>query len=469
MQDYIKILAGTTLRYLRREDGLTEGRQSAEINQSSVLAFTALNSEKVRSIMQPGVIAEWGGRRYCICGDSGVNMVRSTNGVFFQIEMKEIWYLLSKKYVTAYNIDLASSSEFDHIDTHMVVLKGNETHPVYVNGSQISNPHQVGTAPYMFYSILHGTGWSLDAKYAAYWPDGKFDLETDKKSVMENIETLQSLFGGMLFWDSVNQKVALVDEQKYQVFSGFRVRYRHNLKGIERTENRNVTTRLYVYGNNNLNISAVNSGKEYIENTSYTTQLLEDVATNNDIYDQASLLTWGVRQSEILCRPRYQYNIDVLMNPSLEMTSQKMPKIGELAEIIDEEIVGEPIRRRVLAVDQNILNASDCMLRIGDVIETFEGKFRDVQNMSAVTNVISTSANQVVGSAINLNGIPISAGNITGTIPAARIDWNGAQGMTLNIGAVNTSALSIAINGTIKTVGAKTIAGQTGLFLYVEQ
>lgn len=497
MEKYIKIYAGQEVDYLLRSDGITEARQPLEINVSSLLTFT-INSKspKVKNLYYPDLIAECGGRRYCISGDNGVNKSRAIDGVYLNVEMKELWYELSKTTVTAHNIDIATSTQFDHIDQHMVVLLGNSTYPVNINGNDIENPYEVGTAPYMFYSILYATEWNLDPRYSGYWPDGKFDLETDKKGVLENIQLLQSFYGGMLFWDSVNMLVALVDENKYQKFSGYEVRYGYNLIGIEKRENRNITTRLYVYGNENLNIAAVNDGLEYIDNFSYTSRILEDIITNNDIYDQSPLLQWGQRQSEILCRPRYEYNIEILKYAENGFAQRPQPILGELARVIDDEIVGEPVLRRILSIDQSVFDESDCNLKIGDVIETFEGKFKDVTNTTTTTQIVTTSFNQVTGTAIS--NAPLNTSNLVGTIDTSRltgivsaenVDWQGAQGETLNIDIVNARAaetetvnatqlyagqlyagqLSLVIGGIQKPVGVKAIEGQAGLFLYVEQ
>lgn len=391
---------GTELDYLTVNDKINDARQIISINESSTLEFQLEMHSRKWSYFEGGMTAEVNDRVYCIWGEDSIGRSRDLSGTHLPVKLKEIWYKLSKKYITAYNIDIATSAEFDHIDQHMVVLLGNSPDPLYVNGASVTNPYTIGTAPYMFYSVLYGSGWSLDARYASYWPDGVFDLETDKKSVLDNIELLQDFYGGMLFWDSKNMRIALVDEEKYQTYEGYNIRYGKNIVGIERKDNRNIITRLYPYGNSSLNIAAVNNGKEYIDNFTHTTEVLEDILTNANIYTQESLLAWGKRQSAIYAKPRYTYSVDIYKYSDANNVAIPQPELGKLARVFDAEVAGDPVNQRILKIDQNVFVEHDCNITVGDVIRTFEGTYRDIESAANVTNNTVSDSGQVSGSVV---------------------------------------------------------------------
>lgn len=440
--DYrIKLRQGSELDYLLQTDGVSDCRQKVVLNESSTLEFLLeVKSKKWRYFTGPGLTAEVNGRVYCTVGDSGVAAQRNKDGLRMPITMKELWYKLGYKYITAYNINPATSSEFDHIDTHMVVLLGNSSSPLYVNGTRRNNPHAVGTAKYMFWALLQDTGWTLDSRYDAFWPDGVFDLETDKKHVLDNILLLQSLYGGMLFWDSKNMRVALVDEKKYQQNDGYEVRYAKNLIGIERNENRDIYTRLYAYGNGNLNLAAVNGGREYIDNTSYTTEVLEGIVTHSDIYTQSSLLTWAKRQSEVYCKPRYTYSIDVLKYREKEHPAYPQPQLGHIARVFDPEIAPNGVKQRILSIDQNVYNEYDCKLAIGDTVNTFEGTLKDIVKAKEKTKDVIANTSQITGNIVR------------GEIPALTASNTYWTGVTTNlsggISMVNQKADNIQLQVT---------------------
>lgn len=403
----IILLAGNEKDYLTRNDTIRDCRQKITINQSSTLEFQLEKSDrKWAYFSKPDMTAEVNDRIYCVWGEDSVKISRDMSGTHLPVVLKELWYKLGRKYITAYNINIATSAEFDHIDQHMVVLLGNSGDPLYINGIRVTNPYIVGTAQYMFWCMLYGSGWTIDTRYANYWPDGVFDLETDKKSRLENIQLLQSLYGGMLFWDSKNKRVALVDENKYQLYEGFQVRYAKNLVSIERKDDHDIITRLYPYGNSFLNIAAVNDGKEYIDNFAYTTEIREGILIHNDIYTQESLLKWGKQQSELYRKPRHEYSVDIYKYAEETGRAIPQPELGKLGKVIDPDIAPIPVTKRILSMDQNVFVDYDCSIIIGDRIRNFEGKFKEIEDDASTA-----------GTAISGTG-QISGGSIRGSTPA---------------------------------------------------
>src|SRR5690606_381395 len=104
--------------------------------------------------------------------------------------------------------------------------------------------YPVGSAGHALYALLQGTGWTIDTVDV----EGIYDLETEKESILSNINKVQELWGGYLVWDSINKTVSLRDETLWQNYTGFQIRYAKNLKGITRTDDYDLVTRLYPVG-----------------------------------------------------------------------------------------------------------------------------------------------------------------------------------------------------------------------------
>ena len=85
-----------------------------------------------------------------------------------------------------------------------------------------------------------------------------------------------------------------------------------NVKEIEKNISKDIVTRAYVYGKNNLNIKSVNSNVEYLDNFSYTPQIIKKILINNDISDPNQLKLWGTMQLEKLCKPRFNIVVDFI-------------------------------------------------------------------------------------------------------------------------------------------------------------
>lgn len=427
---------GSQVDYLIPGD-VSNCRQKSEINGDSTLTFDInLASKKAEYFKDYGMTAECNGREYIKYGENGPEFSRNASETLVSVTLHESWKRLNKKFITVANLK-TPSSEFDHIDQHMVVLLGNSSDPLIINGSTVTAPFTVGTAQYLFWCILYGSGWSLDTSFAAYWPDGKFDLETDKKSVLENIEILQSLFGGMLLWDSKKKTVALVDEKKYIVSNGFTARYKHNLIGISKKENHDIVTRLYIYGSDNLNIAALNQGKEYLDNFTVTNDVLEGIVQNSNIFTQEYLLEWGKQQLSLVSRPRYTYSIDILIYPDKKELAR--PYIGHIARVIDEAVVGGQTDQRILMVDQNVFEQWDCKVTIGEPSNTFSGAIKDFKE----------AKEQVKNSINNLNKIP--GGSISGSIrelDLSNIKW---QQITSGISS-DLSSYKTQTNNSLSTI-----------------
>lgn len=144
---------------------------------------------------------------------------------------------------------------------------------------------------------------------------GVFNCETDAKDIFENIKLIQELWGGVIVFDSLHKVIHYRDEDKegsdFNTWNGFTIKRGKNLTASPSVSwNADIITRLYPLGADKLNIALVNNGKRYVDDFSFTDEVLEGYVDQPNIYDtlddggMLQLLYWSQREVSKVCRPR---------------------------------------------------------------------------------------------------------------------------------------------------------------------
>ena len=386
---YITDKNGAVLTKLRERDGISECYIDNKQNGESTLSFTMLtNSEKYEFLSNAENLIIADGKVYTQLydGDSFNEKKDTSNKNSVQINLVELQYLLGKAYVTAYN----STTTYDHIDNTMVVILSGGIDELTVNGVQIVNPYEKGSAAYALYAILYGTGWSVGIVDV----DGKFDLESEKASILENIKAINNLWGGILIFDSLNKVVSLRSEEIYQPYNGYGIRFQFNETGLERNISKNIVTRLYVYGKDGLNIASSNGGKEYLEDYSYTSTPLYGLVENNDISNVGDLIVWGKRELEKLSTPQVTLKISLIDRPLLEGNGVSF-SVSDIVDVADEDLSESRYRARVTEKKYDFFRPWICSsVTLGDEKEVFAAKIKYALNSAdKVNNLVDLMGN----------------------------------------------------------------------------
>lgn len=291
----------------------------------------------------------------------------SNNKKIVTFELIERFKELSKKYITCYNNNTAT------IDTHVVSLVsgGNQGAEIINSDGSISyvgSSFQKGSAGYALSIILVESGWGIDIVDV----DGTFDLETEQKTIRENIDEIVNLWGGILVIDSANKFVSLRSGELYKPGNGFRLDTSvKGIRSIKRTISRNIYTRAYVYGKDGLNIKSVNNGKEFIDNNVYTSDVFETILINNAIDNSTQLYNWGSIELAKIAKPRAQFDIDFDDIKALNGTQSF--KLNDIVTVKDEALAID-YSMRVVSKEYNPFKPYSCKASFGDVLEKLEDK-----------------------------------------------------------------------------------------------
>lgn len=355
-----------------RIDMMIEPTVTIESNGASTFTFSMnMYSQKWQDISDPENIYLVDGRKYVCLNETGIVTENET----VTVTAYETWKLLEKRYVQAYNVP----KEDEFIDDQTVCLLPKSTEPLVVNGvTYTNNPYPRGSAGYNYWALLQGSGWTLafcdviaDGFNAAE-DYGVFNVETDQKDLLYNLEHVRDLYGGIFEWDSVNQTLSVHDSFKWNNDYGFEIRKGKNLQTLTISMDTDITTRLYPLGENSLNISAVNNGKRYVDDFSYTTAIYEKNLQNSDIYDQKQLLYWGQEQVKKLSRPRKNINCEIVDVRTVEGREYETFDINHLATVVYSDGPEQTLTKetlRIISWTYNVFAPYQATIELGDKLQ----------------------------------------------------------------------------------------------------
>ena len=291
--------------------------------------------------------------------------------------------LLSRRYVRAWN----STTGFENIDTFMVVILSNGNLDLYNNDVLVESIHPKGSSGYVLDALLYGTGWKTgicDVK-------GVFDFETDQIDIYENILKVQSIWGGILIFDSLNKIIHHRDETVFLPYSGYEVKAEKNMQSLEQMYNNKIITKLCPLGEGGLNIKSVNNNSEWLTNYSYTDSVLEGIVNNPDIYDASQLKMWGQRMLQDLCKPRKELTVKLVLLNKKKGYELETIELNDIVEVFNYNNSNETEQLRVVSYDYGIWDNSDAVVELSDV--TLESTDIFKKNVQATNNINNGTLN----------------------------------------------------------------------------
>lgn len=298
-------------------DGLTDEYIDDQQNGPCTLTFRLpTDSEKWPYIAGRNRLYV-GGKEFVLATEDGEEITRQNLKVTGAVIMQESWVLLGQKYVTVVNDGTVPAW----------------SQVIIVSGGTGSAHFSAGTAGCALEKVTDGSGWTVGTVDVP----GTQDLETEQLSVLANIKKIQEIWGGILVWDSENHIVHLRPET-WQPHSGLQIRYAKNLKHIAKKTDHKIVTRAYPFGLDGLDISVITGGNIYIDNTSYTSEILEDIWTNQEIDDALELYNWAEKKLALMCKPRDNYKTTMVDLTTLpEWNHEASPQTSYMADVIDPE------------------------------------------------------------------------------------------------------------------------------------
>ena len=399
----VKTAAGIRAAFLSpKSDKLKDAYVDCRLNGESTLEFLLpANSSKI-DILTPECQIWTTNKVYNILKDEASEIVMDESGKrWASFRAVERWAELETKFIEPYisNDPLNPTPA----DLSVIIISG---------GTDLSGGlYAVGSAEHALFVALDGSGWTIGTVDVT----GTHDIEMEKKSRFQLIKEIQSVWGGLLVWDSVNKTVSLRDGNVWQDYSGFQIRYAKNLKHISRTANNSMMTKVYPFGADNLDISSVNDGVKFLTNDTYTSTIFVGVKEYPDIYDAQELKDKATTDLAQICRPRYTYRTKMVDLRTLPEYNHEDFSLGEFVDVIgaNAEI---NVQERVTRHKYNLFQPWICETEAGDFSERFVDSLKSSFDVTDFIKKITTSKSQI--SAFHL----VDESVITAKIASAAVD-----------------------------------------------
>ncbi len=343
------------------------------------------------------------------------------NGTTFDSLLIEFKYpnMGAIKRNTTPKCTLAYGAEVVDEHTFIILPKADKKYKLTINGVQYEDSEVKdsrgmvmprGSGGYAMWAALKNSGWTLGvcdviAKgFDTSIDYGCFNVETDMKDVLTIIMDIQSLYGGILDWDSEHQVLNYRAEnsESYQAYDddfnkwkGYQFREGKNLTNQPViTYDNNIITKAYLLGYGNLNVKKVNNDKTYIEDYSYSNATYTGYLTQELIYDtndeggQKQLLYWGKKELAKYCRPRRKVSMQVTDIRTVKDHEHEVFDINDIVQAYyhDDQDNSEHIEElRVILWEYNVFAMWDCVVELGDKTQNEEEIFQLIYNKSLKT------------------------------------------------------------------------------------
>ena len=239
--------------------------------------------------------------------------------------------LIKEKMYT--KISYNNNDEWMVIDTIEDVGSGDEkymTVTAFTNVYETSNRKinelnlEVVNPEEYYDAVLNDVAWSIGT-IDPLFKDIYRSVELSNTTVLEAIITGAETFGAVLDFDTENKRINLIDIDSRAKYRGLNINYSNFLQSINRKRSVDeMTTRLYVYGSEDLSIENVNpTGMRYLEDFTYFLYPFERDENKNVIKSS-------------------HYMSDELAHAILdknELSKEYQPQIKAMQEEIDEETI----------------------------------------------------------------------------------------------------------------------------------
>lgn len=370
--EYIEVRSptGSPVAYISPEsDGLKECWPDINLNGATTLLLSLpIGSDKWAYLTDENCIIA-GGKEYVLLKPDAIELVRDGKKIWGKVVAQESWTLMGKQYATVSNDPTNPTPSWSQVSI--------------LSGGASAGGYSAGSAGSALTYLLNGSGWTIETCDVT----GTHDLEMEKESLLACINKVQELWGGFLVWNSINHTISLRDETLWQNYTGFQIRYRKNEKTITKTVDNDITTRLYPFGADDLNIASVNSDALYLDNNTHTSRVLEGIYINQEITDPQELKDRAIKELAILCKPRINYKTSIIDLRTLPEWKHETFDCGDMADVIDEDI-GADERVRIIRYKYNLFQPWNCEIELGDPIKKIASTIAD---STAVTNFFNSN------------------------------------------------------------------------------
>lgn len=225
------------------------------------------------------------------------------------------------------------------------------------------------------------------------WNIGEIEItsaksfESECKNPLELLQLMADVYNGELAFDSVNKNVSLV--KRIGKDDGMVFHYKKNMKSIERTTSTtSLITRLYATGADGLTFASINGGLSYVEDFSYTDEILIGSIDCSNFTNAQDLLSYAKLRVADYCKPNYSYALSVLYLQEIPGYKHENYGLGDVVRVVDEELQLD-INTRIVRIEKDILEPWNTKVELSTTIKTLS--LEDDMNVQEAVDAVLKS------------------------------------------------------------------------------
>lgn len=214
-------------------------------------------------------------------------------------------------------------------------------------------------------SALEGTGWAVGTVEFTNRRSLTVEIDANRLELLGEIE---ELFGGELEFDTQAQLVHL--RRPEGPHSGASIMFEKNAEDIEALyDTKDLITRLYIYGRNDMSIEDANDGIEYVENYQYSDLVRVRTYKDDRFSNPFHLKEVAENALETMSKPRASYTISMADLSSRAGLEHEEFAIGSVVRIYDDEL-GIDLETRIMSWDYNVIEPYNTTLTLESKAKT---------------------------------------------------------------------------------------------------
>lgn len=250
--------------------------------------------------------------------------------------------------------------------------------------------------------VLSGTRWRAVDKSSCNVKRNLYGTVTNSYNLLQMMCTVYNV---EFIFDTYNKVVTFVD--KVGKDAGVYFMKDINLKQLNvDTHTHKYITRVIPVGKDGLTIESVNSGKNYLENKTYTTKNIYGIWQSDKHDNPKALMDDARRFLDEMAVPYETYEVLVDDLYALKGYDEFKYGLGDVVTIIDGDTETR-IQQRVIQRTYNLLEPDKDTIHIANKDATFEDYYKKLQTIADMTQ-------SVIGSDGTISGGNISDGSISG-------------------------------------------------------
>lgn len=211
-------------------------------------------------------------------------------------------------------------------------------------------------------------------------------FESGADNPLALLQLIADVYNGELVFHSVEKTVDLVERTGGD--NGMVFHFKKNMKSIERTvSTASLITRLYAFGKDGMTFASVNGGLSYVEDFSYTDEVLIGSLDCSNFTSAEDMLSYTRMRAADYCRPNYSYRLSVLYLQDLAGHGHEIYGLGDVVRVVDEEL-GLDIRTRIVRMEKDVLEPWNTAVELSTTIGTLSLDNSSVQD--AIDSVVKS-------------------------------------------------------------------------------